>query len=130
MYTHPSTNPAQPGLTSEQVLNLQQCYLKLFRSVQLLLSCLVAVFCLAEVSLFCSVDQSVVALFRRASITLPYPPSDFLLSLFSLYPRFVSYCKCCISSLGPKLSEAKSTYCIAHKECLYISCRVTNRQLY
>ena len=52
------------------------------QTLQSLLSCLVAVFCLAEVSLL-YFDRSV----RRASIALPYPPSDFLLSVFFFYPR-------------------------------------------
>ena len=39
-----------------------------------------AVFCLAEVSLFCF-DRSVVTLHRRASVTPPFPPLDFLLSI-------------------------------------------------
>ena len=38
------------------------------------------VFFLAEVSLFCF-DRSVVTLQRRASITPPSPPLDFLLSI-------------------------------------------------
>ena len=42
-----------------------------------------AVFCLAEVSLFCF-DRSVVTLLRRASVTPPYPPSHFLLSVLPL----------------------------------------------
>ena len=73
-------------------------------SVQLLLSCLVAVFCLVEVSQFWF-DQSVVILYRRVSVTPSSPPSDFLLSLFSLYPHFMSYCKyhilviCCLCKI-------------------------------
>ena len=68
-------------------------------SVQSLLSYLVAVVCPAEVSLFCF-DRSVVTLLR-ASVTPPSPPSDILLSFFSLYPRFASYCECRISSTHP-----------------------------
>ena len=61
-----------------------QCVSNLVKSVQSLLSCLVAVVCLSEVNLFCF-DQSVVTPFRRASVTHPSPPSNFLLSVFSLY---------------------------------------------
>ena len=66
-------------------------------SVQSLLSYLEAVVCPAEVNLSCF-DQSVVTLLR-ASVTPPSPPSDILLSFFSLYPR--SYCECRISSTHP-----------------------------
>ena len=50
-------------------------------SVQLLLPCLVEVFWLVEVSLFCF-DRSVVTLHRRASVTPLSPPLDFVLSVF------------------------------------------------
>ena len=60
--------------------------------------CLVGVFCLKQVSLFCF-HQSILSLYRRSLITLPYPPSHFLLSGFSLYPCFTSYCEHCIYSL-------------------------------
>ena len=63
-----------------------------FQPVQLLLSCLVAVFCLAKLSLFCF-DWNVVILFRRVSVTPPSSPSNFPLSVLSLSPCFVSYCK-------------------------------------
>ena len=43
-------------------------------------------------------DRSVVTLFRRAPVIPPSPPSDFLLSVFSLYPRSTCYCKYRISS--------------------------------
>ena len=61
--SHPSTNPARPGLTSELV-------------------CLPSLF-----------------LAKIFSQTPPSPPSNFLLSLFSLYPRFASYCEYHISSI-------------------------------
>ena len=50
-------------------------------SVQLLLSCLVAVFCLPEVSQFCF-DRSVVTLFRRPAVTPPSPPLIFYSQCF------------------------------------------------
>ena len=37
------------------------------------------------------------------SQTLPSPPPYFLLSVFSLYPRFASYCEYRISSYGKEL---------------------------
>ena len=70
-----------------------------FETVQSLLLCLVTVFCLAEVSLFCF-DRSVVhSCVKETSVTLP---SDFLLSVFSLHSHFTSYCKYCISSKHSK----------------------------
>ena len=57
------------------------------------------VFCLAEVSLFCF-DQSVVTLYKRASA---FP----LLSVFSLYHRFASYCENRISSHNNKNDNNK-----------------------
>ena len=92
--TYPSTNPVSLGC-SHFFLPLLflgktcSCVLSNFsvESVQSLLSCLVAVFCLVEVSLFCF-DTSVVTLYTRASVTPPSPPSNFLLSMICLYPRF------------------------------------------
>ena len=51
-----------------------------FKSVQSLLSCLVAVVCLAKVNLSCF-DQSVITLLRRALVTPPSSLSNFLLSI-------------------------------------------------
>ena len=69
-----------------------------FESVQLLLSCLVAVFCLAEVSLFCF-DRSVVTLLRRASITT-VPSLRFSTQCFPF--TLASYCEYRISSFSTK----------------------------
>ena len=54
-------------------------------------------------SLFCF-DWSVInpaCFFRRASVTPPSPPPDFLLSVFSLYPRFASSCEYRTPSFKP-----------------------------
>ena len=106
--THLSPNPTQPGLPSEPHL----CHLSLlsanisytcsilsnsFKSVQLLLSCLVAVYCPAEVGLFCF-DKSVVTLFRRASVDTTLPSFRFPTFSVFLYPHIGNYCEYCISS--------------------------------
>ena len=73
MVTHLSANPVRLN-----PLHLQQCSLRLFRI------CSVAAVVLFSLLSF---DRSVVTLYRRASVTPSSPPSDFLLSVFSPYPR-------------------------------------------
>ena len=98
---NPSTNPAWLPLVFHCCSwltcspNLQQCSLQIC-SVAAVVSC-GTVFCLAQAHLF-GFDRSVVTLLRRASVTPPSRPSDLLLSVFSLYPLFASYCKYNISS--------------------------------
>ena len=87
MVTHTSTcaSPAQPGLTSEWFVSSHSFQLKSsIAACQLLL--------LNQCGSILSCGSQSILLFRRASITPPSaPPSDFLLSVFSLYPWFASY---------------------------------------
>ena len=69
----------------------------IFESVQSLLPCLVAVFCLAEVSLFCFHQSVVALLFLQKSISHTTLPS-LRFSTLSVFPCFASYCEYCFSS--------------------------------
>ena len=98
--THPSTNPARLALTSKLFVSCHRSRLKFpkfaavfsFESVQSLLSCLVAVVCLAEVNLSCF-DQ-VLLLFSEEHQLHHLPSSDF----YSRFSRDASYCEDRIST--------------------------------
>ena len=84
---------------------------------------LVAVFCPAEVCLFCF-DRSVLTLFRRPAVTSPSPPSEFLLSVSSLYSNSANivFLVLCIHSSNPQILLGCQTKIIA-KNKIYLGFR-------